>query len=129
MNTMNVMFALYGKKCINFENFENFEIPVWKKKKCCICGREYSEFGNNAHPIRKGSCCDYCNMRFVIPARVFLSKNPGTINNFEIVKSNKELNEIEHKLLEKDFEIISRLSSMKLYKNPETEENVIICMA
>lgn len=99
------------------------------EKKCCICGREFNGFGNNANPIREGNCCDYCNTRFVIPTRVFLSKNPGAINNFEIVKSNKELNEMEQKLLEKDFEIISTFSSMKLYKNPETEESVIICMA
>ena len=98
------------------------------EKKCCICGREFNGFGNNANPIREGSCCDYCNTRFVIPARVFLSKNPEIINNFEIVKSNKELNEKEQKLLEKDFEIISTFSSMELYKNPETEESVIICM-
>lgn len=98
------------------------------EKKCCICGREFNGFGNNANPIREGSCCDYCQIRFVIPTRVFLSKNPESINNFEIVKSNKELNEIEQKLLEKDFEIISTFSSMKLYKNPETEESVIICM-
>lgn len=99
------------------------------EKKCCICGREFNGFGNNANPIREGSCCDYCNTRFVNSARVFLSKNPGVINNFEIVKSNKELTEIEQKLLERDFEIISTFSSMKLYKNPETEESVIICMA
>ena len=99
------------------------------EKKCCVCGREYSEFGNNANPIRKGSCCDYCNTQFIIPARVFLGENPGSINNFEIVKSNKELNEMEKKLLKKDFEIILTFSSMKLYKNPGTKEKVIICMA
>ena len=36
---------------------------------------------------------------------------------------------MEKKLLKKDFEIILTFSSMKLYKNPGTEENVIICMA
>ena len=98
------------------------------EKKCCICGKDYGEFGNNALPIREGRCCDYCNARFIIPARLFLSKNPEKEINFEIVKNNKELTEMEQKLLERDFEIISTFSSMKLYKNPGTEESVIICM-
>lgn len=99
------------------------------EKKCCICGKDYGEFGNNALPIREGRCCDYCNARFIIPSRLFLMKNPGKKFNFEIVKNNKELTEMEQKLLEKDFKIISTFSSMRLYKNPETEESVIICMA
>ena len=28
------------------------------------------EFGHNAEPIFKGTCCDECNMIFVIPARL-----------------------------------------------------------
>jgi hypothetical protein len=39
-------------------------------KICCICGLEYSSFGNNALPIKEGTCCDYCNMKKVIPERI-----------------------------------------------------------
>ncbi len=38
-------------------------------KICSICGRVFSEWGNNAHPINKGTCCDDCNS-FVIEERL-----------------------------------------------------------
>lgn len=43
---------------------------------CCLCGEENEGFGNNPYPlcedrdIGKLRCCDYCNMRLVIPARI-----------------------------------------------------------
>ena len=38
--------------------------------KCVICGKEYDGFGNNAEPVKKGRCCDECNARKVLPARI-----------------------------------------------------------
>lgn len=42
--------------------------------KCCICGREIGNWGNNPWPIvkddPKAECCDDCNIRYVIPARI-----------------------------------------------------------
>lgn len=33
-----------------------------EKNVCCICGREYEGYGNNAEPlVYKGRCCDECN--------------------------------------------------------------------
>jgi DNA-directed RNA polymerase subunit RPC12/RpoP len=42
------------------------------KFKCVICGDVvYDDYGNNPQPITdKGRCCDYCNVKVVIPARV-----------------------------------------------------------
>lgn len=37
---------------------------------CCICGKEYEGYGNNAWPISDGKCCDKCNYNVVIPKRV-----------------------------------------------------------
>lgn len=38
---------------------------------CIICGEEYEGYGNNPAPVAdKGSCCDACNLKFVIPARL-----------------------------------------------------------
>lgn len=37
---------------------------------CCICGEEIEGYGNNAQPYAKGKCCDACNIKFVIPARI-----------------------------------------------------------
>ncbi len=37
---------------------------------CVICGGTYEEYGNNAWPVDKGTCCDMCNSMIVIPARI-----------------------------------------------------------
>ena len=38
---------------------------------CCICGKEFSEYGNNPYPVKdEGVCCDKCNYDAVIPARM-----------------------------------------------------------
>lgn len=46
-------------------------------KKCVICGKMFTEYGNNPWPVKKdGQCCDACNARYVIPsrlARIYLS--------------------------------------------------------
>lgn len=42
-----------------------------KKKKCCICGKEIKGYGNNPYPVKeKGVCCDECNYKYIIPARL-----------------------------------------------------------
>lgn len=40
------------------------------KKICCICNKEFTEFGNNARPYKEGTCCDKCNIEYVIPKRL-----------------------------------------------------------
>ena len=38
---------------------------------CCICGEEVEGYGNNPSPVKEdGKCCDACNKKFVIPARL-----------------------------------------------------------
>ena len=38
---------------------------------CVICQDPYYGYGNNPAPLRdEGSCCDECNMEYVIPARI-----------------------------------------------------------
>ena len=40
---------------------------------CCLCGKEYSHFGNNPWPLtdkEDDRCCDECNDTKVIPARI-----------------------------------------------------------
>ena len=44
-----------------------------EKHVCCICGKEFDEYGNNpepAKPFESGECCDDCNMNVVIPKRM-----------------------------------------------------------
>lgn len=49
------------------------------EKTCCICGRKFTGWGNNPYPVKdQGECCNDCNQRHVIPARlaaVKLEKN------------------------------------------------------
>lgn len=94
------------------------------EKKCCICGKDFIEFGNNSEPIRKGTCCDSCNSKFVIPARFI----PG-ICSYEIARNENQLEKLEIQLGEKSFEKISQgvRKDIMWYKNIETDENVIIC--
>lgn len=45
---------------------------------CCICGRPYKDYGNNAWPVKDGRCCNECNSNAVIPTRIlmlYLRKN------------------------------------------------------
>ena len=39
---------------------------------CCICGMDFIGYGNNAEPVKKGYCCNYCNYMEVIPRRLAL---------------------------------------------------------
>lgn len=42
-----------------------------EKKKCCICGKVFTGWGNNPWPVKEsGTCCDECNTKHVIPARL-----------------------------------------------------------
>ena len=38
--------------------------------KCVICGQKFSGYGNNAEPVARGECCDDCNLKVVVPARI-----------------------------------------------------------
>lgn len=44
-----------------------------KYNTCCICGNPFIGFGNNPYPVVKDAvsvCCDICNSKVVIPARL-----------------------------------------------------------
>lgn len=94
------------------------------EKKCCICGKTFTEHANNAEPVRKGICCDFCNMRFIIPGRA----TPG-IGSYEIVKNPKEWRELKLKLEERDFEQTFHYSSngeIQCFQHPGTGEKVLV---
>ena len=55
-------YTVYGEKLT--EAKENF---------CCICGEPIEGYGNNPEPFMssmEGQCCDGCNLKFVVPARL-----------------------------------------------------------
>lgn len=50
-------------------------------KKCCICEKEFSGFGNNPYPVIVNSgdgdfqyCCDRCNLQIVVPFRIQIAE-------------------------------------------------------
>jgi len=46
-------------------------------KRCVICGKEFSEYGNDPWPIKEnGRCCDACNSEFVIGIRILQLSYP-----------------------------------------------------
>lgn len=59
----------------DFESRNVFGEAV-ERKICCICGEEYEGYGNNPAPVRdSGKCCDGCNLKFVVPARIDQNKH------------------------------------------------------
>ena len=46
------------------------KLSMEKKFICCLCGKEFNGWGNNAAPVANGECCDECNSNIVIPARI-----------------------------------------------------------
>ena len=44
-----------------------------KNQKCCFCEKDYGEHGNNPFPVNKNPkarCCEDCNMKIVVVARL-----------------------------------------------------------
>ena len=72
-------------------NIKNEELNMKEKTKiCCLCGKEYKGYGNNALPLHDGKCCNECNSLKVIPARLKeWQQNRKT--NEELNESNKHI--------------------------------------
>lgn len=53
------------------EKVETESLKEAKEEICCICGEPIEGYGNNPRPYKhEGRCCDACNSKFVIPARL-----------------------------------------------------------
>jgi len=42
--------------------------------KCTICSKPIEGYQNNPAPFRGDACCDECNAKVIIPARIFLGR-------------------------------------------------------
>ena len=52
-------------------DIRGYSLKESKSSRCCICGEEYTGYGNNPWPVEDdGRCCDACNIKFVIPKRL-----------------------------------------------------------
>ena len=46
---------------------------------CSICNQDIAEkYGNNAEPVNEGTCCNDCNLKVVIPARLIQLQSEDT---------------------------------------------------
>lgn len=54
-----------------------------KEEICCICGEPIEGYGNNPSPYKhEGRCCDACQRKFVLPARLAnINKDTDQKNN------------------------------------------------
>lgn len=65
---------------VDFDDINAYGIKLKEGKEaeytCCICGDEFEGYGNNPAPYKEsGKCCDACNRKFVIPARLMQLQN------------------------------------------------------
>ena len=62
-----------------------------KEQECVICHQPFEGYGNNAEPVAEGRCCDECNAKVVIPARI------EEMNKSKKLDEAKEKDEAEEK--------------------------------
>lgn len=62
-----------------------------KEQECVICHKQFEGYGNNAEPVAEGRCCDECNAKVVIPARI------EEMNKSKKLDEAKEKDEAEEK--------------------------------
>lgn len=60
---------------LDFDDYNVYgeKLTEAKHDNCCICGEPVEGYGNNPEPfmsVEAGVCCDACNLKFVIPARL-----------------------------------------------------------
>ncbi len=65
---------------VDFDDVNVYGIKLKEGKEaeytCCICGEDFEGYGNNPSPYREsGKCCDACNKKFVVPARLMQLQN------------------------------------------------------
>ena len=65
---------------LDFDDYNVFgeKLTEGAHANCCICGEPVESYGNNPEPFMpadSGVCCDGCNLKFVIPARLAMEDN------------------------------------------------------
>ena len=64
---------------------------------CCLCHKKYTGFGNNAQPLATGLCCDACNFRRVLPARISQIIISEGASKKEVINSNNQKGGLSNK--------------------------------
>lgn len=84
-------------------------------KTCVICHKPFEGYGNNAEPVAEGRCCDECNAKVVIPARI------EEMNKYKKLDEAKEKVEQEEKQVEPEDD-----ASEDKIISPETMDDIEI---
>ena len=63
-----------GRASIYSETIAKIDSAIKRAEKCCFneCNNPLKYGGNNAHPLMDSGCCDDCNIKKVVPARLNL---------------------------------------------------------
>ena len=69
-----------------------------EEKVCCLCGKKLERWGNDPWPLAEdGECCDECNYKKVIPARIEMHRGHKEVADAEpkeelqtLIKSEEE---------------------------------------
>lgn len=62
-----------------------------KMTECCICGDQFTGWGNNPEPFKGERCCNACNDSFVIPTRMCLGRGFADENILMLIQTIAEL--------------------------------------
>lgn len=83
---------------------------------CCICGKSIVGYGNNPWPITdKGECCDECNFKFVLPARLEKVTRTKDAETFDPIKTAIKTTEEAVAAFKKAMETATIESERKRY--------------
>ena len=96
------------------------------EKKCCICGNTFNGYGNNAAPIKNGTCCNKCNTQFVVPSRLYGTRKFIT---YTVCPTERVFNTNSELLTSHGFVFTGIYSMMSYFYNETTEETVVLIPA
>ena len=72
---------------VNYKNQDMEKNNTGKQKICCLCGKPFKGWGNNPDPLafkEDERCCDFCNDKFVIPARIIQNRENRAFTKEEV---------------------------------------------
>lgn len=93
-NRKDLEYQLSTDPDVEWYDFDEKQFNEDKEEKqiCCICGKEFDGYGNNAEPVKAGKCCDDCNIKEVIPARL---SNMKSLENKSMTEIFQNLNKLK----------------------------------
>ena len=97
--------------------------------KCCICGKEYTHYGNNPYPLtddKNARCCKSCDSLYVSTARLMAGR-PFDLETARKIEIHREFQvDIEQSMKEYAEEMGYRLHKVdKIYQAEDRDGNKV----